>query len=89
MGLVAEPSQFSWPEKAPERKAPSIREPVPKSADTNADVETEDLYSETASLDDDAQGTPDSIPEAIKNTLPVDPEVDMVQSLLERTALLE
>jgi len=28
-------------------------------------------------------------PEAIKNTLPVDPEVDMVQSLLERIALLE
>jgi len=61
---------------------------VPKSSNTNADVETEDLYKETASLDGDAQGTPDSI-KAIKNTLPVDPEVDMVQSLLERIALLE
>ena len=76
-------------EKAPKRKAPSVREHGPKSSNTNADVETEDLYSETASLDGDAQGTPDSTPEAIKNTLPVDPEVDMVQSLLERIALLE
>ena len=65
LGLGAEPSQFSWAEKALKWKAPSIREPVPKSSNTNADVETEDLYSETASLDGDAQGTPDSTPEAI------------------------
>lgn len=39
-----------------------------KLSNTNADVETEDLYSETASLDGDAQATPDSTPEAIKNT---------------------
>ena len=89
MGLGAEPSHYSLREKAPKRKAPSIREPGPKLSNTNADAETEDLYSETASLDGDAQGTPDSTPEAIKNTLPVDPEVDMVQSLLERIALLE
>ena len=89
MGLGAEPSQYSLTEKAPKRKAPSIREPVPKSSNANADVETEDLYSETASLDGDAQGTPDPTPEAVKNTLPVDPEVDMVESLLERIALLE
>ena len=87
MGLGAKPSQYSLTEKAPKRKAPSIREPVPNHA--NADVETEDLYSETASLDGDAQGTPDSTPEAVKNTLPVDPEVDMVEALLERIALLE
>jgi len=62
---------------------------VPKSSNTNADVETEDFYSETASLDGEAQGTPDSTSDTIKNTLPVDPEVDMVQSLLERIALLE
>ena len=62
---------------------------MPKSSNTNTDVETDDLYSETASLDGDAKGTPNSTPEAIKNTLPVDPEVDMVQSLLERIALLE
>ena len=89
MGLGAEPSQYSLTEKAPKQKTSSIREPVPKSSNANADVETEDLYSETASLDGDAQGTPDSTPEAVKNTLPVDPEVDMVQSLLERIALLE
>ena len=86
LGLGAEPSQY-WL-TAPKQKAPSIRELVPKS-NANADVETEDLYSETASLDGDSQGTPDSTPEAVKNTLPVDPEVDMVQSLLERIALLE
>ena len=40
---------------------------------------------ETASLHGDAQATP----EAIENTPPVDPEVDLVQSLLERIALLE
>ena len=89
MGLGAEPSQYSLTEKAPKRKAPSIREPVPKSSNANADVETEDLYSETVSLDGDAQGTADSTPDAIRNTLPVDPEVHMVQSLLKRIALLE
>ena len=66
LGLGAEPSQYSLTEKAPKRKAPSIREPVPKSSNANADVETEDLYSETASLDGDAQGIPDSTPDAIK-----------------------
>ena len=44
---------------------------------------------ETASLAGDAQGTPDSTPEAVKNTLPDDSEVDMVESLFERIALLE
>ena len=43
------------------------------------------MYIETASLHGDAQATP----EAIDNTPPVDPEVDMVQSLLERIGLLE
>ena len=86
LGLGAEPSKYSLTEKAPKRKAPSIREPVPKSSNTNVDNETEDLYSETASLDGDAQGTPDSTPEALKNSLPVDPEVHMVQSLLESIA---
>jgi len=89
LALGAEPSQYSLTEKAPKRKAPSIREPVPKSSNTNADVETEDLYSETASLYGDAQGKPDSTPEAVKNTLPVDPEVHMAESLLARIALSE
>ena len=87
--LGAEPSQFSWTREAPKRKAPSNREPVPASSHTNADVETGDLYMETASSDGDAQATAESTPEAIDSTIPVDPEVDMVQSLLERIALLE
>ena len=40
---------------------------------------------ETVSLHGDAQATP----EAIENTPPVDLEVNLVQSLLERIALLE
>ena len=83
--LGAEPSQFTWTEETPKRKAPSNREPLPKSAKTDSDVEAEELYIETASLHGDAQATP----EAIDNTPPVDPEVDMVQSLLERIGLLE
>ena len=83
--LGAEPSQFSWTEEAPKRKAPSHRDSLPKSSKTDADVETEELSIETASLHGDAQATP----EAIENTPPVDPEVDMVQSLLERIVLLE
>ena len=89
MCLGAEPSQFSWTGEAPKRKAPSNREPVPVSSNTNADVETGDLYMETASSDGDAQATAESTPEAIDSTIPVDPEVDMVQSLLERIAMLE
>ena len=83
--LGAEPSQFTWTEETPKRKALSNREPLPKSTKTDSDVEAEELYIETASLHGDAQATP----EAIDNTPPVDPEVDMVQSLLERIGLLE
>ena len=66
-------------------KAASNREPLPKSTKTDSDVEAEELYIETASSHGDVQATP----EAIDNTPPVDPEVDMVQSLLERIGLLE
>ena len=78
MCLGAEPSQFSWTEETPKRKAPSYRESLPKSSKTDADVET-------ASVHVDAQATP----ETIENTPPVDPEVNLVQSLLERIAFLE
>jgi len=87
--LGAEPSQFSWTGEVPIQKAPSNREPVPVSSNANADVETGDLYMETASSDGDAQATAEYTPEAIDRTIPVDPEVDMVQSLLERIAMLE
>ena len=83
--LGAEPSQFSWTEETPKRKAPSHRESLPKSSETDADAGTEELSIETASLHGDAQATP----EAIENTPPVDPEVNLVQSLLERIAFLE
>ncbi|KAK2570183.1 hypothetical protein P5673_004951 [Acropora cervicornis] len=81
----AEPSQFSWTEETPKRKAPSHRESLTKSSKTDADVGTEELSVETALLHGDAQATP----EAIENTPPVDPEVNLVQSLLERIAFLE
>ena len=83
--LGVEPSQFSWTEETPKRKAPSHREFLPKSSKTDADVGTEELSVEIASLHGDAQATP----ETIENTPPVDPEVNLVQSLLERIALLE
>ena len=83
--LGAEPWQFSWTEETLKRKARSHRESLPKSSETDADVGTEELSIETVSLHGDAQATP----EAIENTPPVDPEVDLVQSLLERIALLE
>lgn len=82
--LGAEPPQFSWTGEAPKRKGPSHRESLPKSSKTDADVGTEELSIEAASLHGDAQATP----EAIESTPPVDPEVDMVQSLLRTASLL-
>ena len=59
--LGAEPSQFSWTEETPKRKAPSHRESLPKSSETDADVGTEEFSIETASLRGDAQATPEAI----------------------------
>ena len=56
---------------------------------TTTDVEAEEFHVETASSGGDTQAVPESIPEAVENTSPVDPEEDTIQSLLERIALFE
>ena len=56
---------------------------------TTTDVEAEEFHVETASSGGDTQAVPESTPEAVENTSPVDPEEDTIQSLLERIALFE
>ena len=79
--LGAEPSLFSWTEDAPKRKAPLNKEPVLKSSKTTTNVEAEEFYIDTASSGGDTEAIPESTPEAVENTSPVDPEVDTIQSL--------
>ena len=82
--LGAEPLQFSLTEDAPLN-----REPVLKSSKTTTDVEAEEFNIETASSGGDTQAVPESTREPVENTSPVDPEVDTIQSLLEKIALFE
>jgi len=87
----AEPSIFSWTVDTPKRKPPSNRQPTPTSSKKVKAAETEEeLYMEASSICD-GQAPLESVASESTSpvTTPVDPEIDTVQSLLERIELLE